>query len=208
MGRPHPPPAPDSTLYLPAPEVVAWARGAVIDAGGSIHNPDHAHLAGAGLLAIWTWEDNSRHMRTVLATAEVPRPLGGGWTKGRHEDLLRRWAGRAPHEALPDFVLTFHAPLAAELDDASWCALVEHELYHCGQARDEFGAPRFHRDSGLPVFALRGHDAEEFVGVVRRYGAGAAAGGVAELVAAAGGRPEVAAARVAGACGTCLRMAA
>jgi hypothetical protein len=84
-------------------------------------------------------------------------------------------------------------------------ALVEHELYHAGHARDEYGLPKFRRD-GSPAFRLRGHDVEEFVGVVRRYGAEAA--GVSALVDAAAGRPEVAAAHIAEACGNCLLRAA
>jgi hypothetical protein len=44
---------------------------------------------------------------------------------------------------------------------------------------------------------------EEFVGVVRRYGVGAAAPGVRELVEAAQREPEVEAAEVSLACGTC-----
>nr|WP_271894430.1 putative metallopeptidase [Phyllobacterium sp. IY22] len=47
---------------------------------------------------------------------------------------------------------------------------MEHELYHAGQDRDSFGAPKFRKSTGLPVFILRGHDIEEFIGVVRRYG--------------------------------------
>ena len=51
---------------------------------------------------------------------------------------------------------------------------------------------------------LKGTTAEEHIGVVARYGAGAAAGGVAALVAAANRRPQITpAARIAEACGTC-----
>jgi hypothetical protein len=85
---------------------------------------------------------------------------------------------------------------------------VEHELYHCAQVLDLFGMPRFRRDDGKPIFAMRGHDAEEFVGVVRRYGVGVAAGGVAELVKAANEVPTVARAAIGLACGTCQRMVA
>jgi hypothetical protein len=66
-------------------------------------------------------------------------------------------------------------PYAEACDDATFCALVEHELSHCGQERDEFGMPRFKKSTGMPAFCMRGHDVEEFVGVVRRYGADAPA---------------------------------
>jgi len=86
------------------------------------------------------------------------------------------------------------------MDDPSFCALVEHELYHCGQKLDVHGMPKFGQD-GMPQFAIRGHDVEEFVGVVARYGADAA--GVSEMVEAAKHRPSVGLASIAGACGTC-----
>lgn len=70
---------------------------------------------------------------------------------------------------------------------------------------DAFGQPKF-TQLGKPKFAMRGHDIEEFVGVVRRYGPSAA--GVQELVDAANRRPEVALANIANACGTCLLRAA
>jgi ribosomal protein S27AE len=113
---------------------------------------------------------------------------------------LLGWFGMAP-----DFVLTFDAHYCASCSDAEFMALVEHELYHCGQQRDEFGGLKF-RKSGLPVFAMRGHDVQEFVGVVRRYGADAA--GVRELVEAAKKEPEVSAVRVAQVCGTCQLLRA
>jgi hypothetical protein len=74
-------------------------------------------------------------------------------------------------------------------------------MYHIGQARDEFGAPVFVKSTGLPKLAIRGHDVEEFVGVVRRYGAGV---DVQRMVDAAKAAPEVAKINIARACGTCL----
>ncbi|ASJ61546.1 hypothetical protein SMB554_20520 (plasmid) [Sinorhizobium meliloti] len=85
-------------------------------------------------------------------------------------------------------------------------ALVEHELNHAAQATDAFGAPKFSRSTGRPVFTIRGHDGEEFVGVVRRYGADAA--GIRAIVDAANRPPEIARAQIAHAGGTCqLRVA-
>ncbi|WP_275593268.1 putative metallopeptidase [Rhizobium gallicum] len=88
---------------------------------------------------------------------------------------------------MPHFLLTFDAHYASTCSDAEFCALVEHELYHAGQERDAFGAPKFRRD-GSPAFGLRGHDVEEFVGVVRRYGADAA--GIRAIVDAPTGHPR------------------
>ncbi|NRP70767.1 hypothetical protein ILFOPFJJ_01649 [Ensifer psoraleae] len=84
--------------------------------------------------------------------------------------------------------------------------LVEHELYHAAQETDAFGAPKFSKSTGRPIFTIRGHDVEEFVGVVRRYGADAA--GVRAMVDAANQKPEIARVQIAHPCGTCqLRVA-
>ena len=124
----------------------------------------------------------------------------GKWRKARAEQQIREWFGH-----VPDFILTFDANFMSQADDATFCAVVEHELYHCGPERGEFGEPKF-RKSGRPAFAMRGHDVEEFVGVVRRYGADAA--GVRAMIDAAQRPPEMARASVAELCGTCMLKAA
>ncbi len=204
LTRPRPPRHlslryPDA--FAPAPEMQAWAQAALIDDAGPVHNPDHGHLADAHLGFLWTNVENARGGRQVVGQAEVLSPRGGKWQVARVEHQLREWFGD-----VPDFIITLDAVYAAAVDDPTFCALVDHELYHCGQMMRD-GEPVFHRD-GSPRFAMRGHDAEEFVGVVRRWGVGAAAGGVAALVAAARERPSIARAAIAGACGTCLKVAA
>ena len=64
--------------------------------------------------------------------------------------------------------------------------------------------PKFSKQTGRPVFAIRGHDVEEFVGVVERYGAEAT--NVQALVRAANKGPSIAQAAIANACGNCLRL--
>jgi hypothetical protein len=150
---------------------------------------------------LWTNCDNSRNMRVVLGQAELMPPMAmGKWPRARAVQQIEEWFG-----AVPDFLITLSAPAAAGMDDASFCALVEHELYHCAQAEDQYGMPKFKQD-GSPSFCIKGHDVEEFVGVVARYGA--AATGVTAMVEAAQRAPLVAAASIAGVCGTCLRLVA
>lgn len=188
--------------FVVAEDLREWIFGTFIAGDGELTNPDHAHLAEAEIGVLWTNCDNSRRMRSVIGQAEIMPPQAfGAWQKGRAVQQMTDWFG-----CVPDFLLTFSAPAAATMDDASFCALVEHELYHCAQALDQYGMPKFKKDSGKPVFAMRGHDVEEFVGVVRRYGAAAA--GVSELVEAAKARPLMSAAEIAGACGTCALKAA
>ncbi|MCR6502045.1 hypothetical protein MUO32_23740 [Shinella sp. CPCC 101442] len=123
-------------------------------------------------------------------------------------------ADKGPHQAedhgmvgfLPDFIITLDPKYCAACGDAEFMALVEHDLYHASQAVDSFGAPKFNGTTGCPVFTSRGHNVEQFIGAVRRYGADVP--GVRELVDAASRPPEIARAHIEHACGTCnLRVA-
>jgi hypothetical protein len=204
-GRPRPPPEvldPLGDAFIPAPELLSWAVETFIVEDAPLRNEDHAHLEHATLAFLWTGVSNVRQGRRILGQAELGQPRGtmGKWPKARAEQQLIGWFGD-----VPDFLITIEAANAEHCDDDEFCALIEHELYHCGQERDEFGAPKFTQD-GRPKFGMRGHDVEEFVGVVRRYGADAA--GVRALVDAAMGKPAVARASIQGVCGTCLLKAA
>ncbi|YCI04588.1 hypothetical protein M1D34_22350 [Ensifer sp. D2-11] len=104
----------------------------------------------------------------------------------------------------PDFIITLDADYCRRCGAAEFMALVEHELYHAAQ---ETRPAKFSRSTGRRIFTIRGHDVDEFVGVVRRYGADAA--GMRAIVDAANRRPEIARAQIAHACGTCqLRVVA
>lgn len=163
-------------------------------------NPDHAHLQAATIGCLWTNVHHHRAQKTTLGTAEILN-FRSSWKDQRGEVYLTElFAGR-----LPDFLLTFYSPEASEIDDASFCALVEHELYHCIQALDQDGQPRFHAITGDPIWGLRGHDIEQFNGVIRRYGVGPAMASETALAIAAG--PTVAPAAITAMCGTCQQRA-
>lgn len=186
-----------SGRFVPAPDLSTWFRAVFIDPNGPLYNPEHEHLASAEIGALWTNVPNGRNGRVILGTAEPGDPRAmGKWAKARAVQQIKEWFG-----TVPDFIMTIAAEYADICDDASFCALIEHELMHMGQERDEFGAPKF-RKNGLPAFTMRGHDVEEFVGVVARYGAKAT--GVADLVEAANKGPTIGLANIARACGTCL----
>ncbi len=200
-------PVPPSVLFdltgpafLPAPDLTRWAKATFIVPGSPLQNEDHIHLQDAAIGFLWTTIAQSRQMNAVAGQAEIPRAQGNKWARGRHDQQLMEWFG----EDL-DFLITLDANYARQADDASFCALVEHELYHCGQERNVFGGPKFRQD-GSPAFGIRGHDVEEFVGIVRRYGVGAAAGQTLALVEAAKQKPEIARARITAACGTCRAL--
>lgn len=188
--------------FEPAVSLAAWARETFIDPSGPLMNEEHAHLNYGTIGFLWTNCANTRQGRRIVGQAEIMPPQGamGKWAKARAMQQIEGWFG-----LIPDFLITIDALYWAEADDASACALIEHELLHCAQERDAFGAPKFTKEGG-PKFGMRGHDVEEFVSVVRRYGMEAA--NVTALVEAARKGPEIAAASVAHACGTCLARAA
>ena len=204
IARPMPPQfdiddALSGLSFVPAPRLVDWMRATFIDEGAPLENEDHFHLRYAQIGALWTNVAYGRNGRRIVGMAEFGTPPGmGKWRMARAEQQITQWFG-----SIPDFLLTFDADYASSVDHTTLCALIEHELYHCGQERDEFGMPKFKKNSGLPVFCMRGHDVEEFVGVVRRYGADAA--GVRAMIEAAAEAPTVAPASIVQVCGTCQK---
>ena len=184
------------TRLIPADGVWQWVQANIIAESGHLHNPDHIHLAAADIGFLWAANAFSKKGRTVLGQAEEVMFRAGGWQKARMEQQMYEWFGHKP-----DYIITLAGDFCLQCSDIEFCALIEHELYHIAQEVDEFGAPKFYRDSGLPKLCMRGHDVEEFIGVVRRYGASA---DVQELVDAANNPAEVAKINIARACGTCL----
>lgn len=202
MGRPTPPGDLLESLWLtlqPAADVWEWIQGQILATTGSLHNEDHAHLIDANIGVLWASSAFDKKGRSVLGQAEQLMIRAGGWQKARQEQQMRDWFGEEP-----EFLITFAADYCAQCTEAEFCALVEHELYHIAHKADKYGAPAF-TESGLPKLEMRGHDVEEFVGVVRRYGA---SHDVQQLIDAASRPPEVAKINISRACGTCLLKSA
>ena len=184
------------TPIIPASEIGEWVSQSILSEEGRIYNPDHIHLLDADVAFMWASGAFEKKGRYVLGQCEQVMLRAGGWQKARMEQQIHEWFGR-----IPKFIITLAADYCEQCSDLEFCALVEHELYHIAQATDDYGAPKFNKESGMPVLTLRGHDVEEFVGVVRRYGASK---DVQEMVEAANRPAEVAHIDVARACGTCM----
>ena len=206
MNRPRPPCSflclADSAGVIavsPARDFWEWVSSELLADTGSIHNPDHAHLIDANIRVLWASTGFAKQGRVILGQAEQLMFRAGGWQKARQEQQMREWFGEEP-----EFLITLAADYCAQCTDAEFCALVEHELYHIAQATDQYGAPKFTKD-GMPKLEMRGHDVEEFVGVVRRYGP---SNDVQQLIDAASRPPEVAKINISRACGTCLLKSA
>lgn len=204
--RPMPPPevVEGEILFARSLDVESWLQDAFIDPAGPLHADRHLVLEDARIGVLWAHPVAKRRGKVIAGQAERPRPPQGayGWAKS-----LWEWhMAQLFPEDLPDFLLTFHAPLAAESDAASWCALVKHELCHCAQAEDEFGSPRFHsaQAGGGPMWTTIGHDFEEFDDVVEDFGADVLGGGARRIIEAAAVGPRVSPALIRLACGNCM----
>jgi hypothetical protein len=204
-SRPMPPAALFESMgrdFMPAPDVMAWARSMILAEDAPLYNPDHQHLAFADIAVLWAAGGFVKQGRTVLGQCEEVTFRCGPWQKGRQEQQMQEWFG-----SVPDFLITLDASFCANCSDAEFCALVEHELFHIGHALDEYGALAFTK-AGAPKLRMRAHDVSEFVGIVKRYGVGSPDGDVARLVAAANAGPQLRGVTIAQACGTCLLRAA
>lgn len=180
--------------FAGAPELSQWVRDTFLDMDSPLYNEEHAHLEDFDIGWIWAAKPAQNRQHLVWGQARIITTADSKWSQqmalAQLEDLLGR---------VPDAIVTICAEYARMCDDDAFCALIEHELYHFGHAEDENG-PRFNRE-GLPVIEIRGHDIEEFVGVVRRYGL--VDGNMRAMAKALADGPEIGRANIAKACGTC-----
>jgi hypothetical protein len=177
-------------------ELLGWIEAAFLADEGPLHDERFNHLREASIGCLWAAVENTRQGKRILATAEAPNLQGPKWSKARQEHQLCVWFG-----AVPDFIITIDALWAESANDREFCAVVDHELRHCVQARDEHGSPRFNKMTGRPVFAIQGHDVEEFQATVERYGIEAAGDAAVDLVIAAAKPATLSDTRIAQACG-------
>jgi len=189
--------------FVPSTDLAEWVNATFIAEGSRLENAAHAHLRHAHIGYLWTNVENTRKGKQVIGQAELGTPQGvmGKWARARAEEQIAGWFGAAP-----DFIITIDANWWMQASDAQACALIEHELSHCAQDTDDYGAPRFNKQTGMPVFTIRGHDVEAFIGVAARYGA--IEPGVRELMDVLSKPPVMTADMIGCACGTCQVKAA
>jgi len=214
-ARPYPPQElsdlESRPAFVPSADLLAWSHATFLDPASPVYNPDHEHLSldddnAARILWVWTNVESKRRGKFLGGEASLLQHGQSRWDKARSAAEARRWwdevaPGTDPTDDAPDFLITLYAPWCATASDAEFMALCEHELYHCSQATNAFGFPRFSQETGRPIWSVRGHDVEEFVGVVRRLGV--VSQDVAALVKAANERPSLTISNIAAACGTC-----
>lgn len=106
-----------------------------------------------------------RQGRTILGTCYCG-PSAQGDLRPLFEQLLEDTLGY-----YPDFLIVLSGDFWDGASETEREVLVFHEAMHAGHATDQYGTPRFDRQTGRPVPCIRPHDIEEFNAVVRRYGA-------------------------------------
>jgi hypothetical protein len=182
-------------IFIPAPDVEQWLRQAFIEEGYETHNEDHFHLNMAQIGVLWTNVEYTRKMRAVAGTAELCKPPStlNAWGKARWWQQVEGWFNQRP-----DFIITLDALYSYEADNPTFMALVEHELRHCALVR--------FTNQGMPIWGIRGHDYEFFLGDVERYGIDAA--GIRPVIEAASKPPLISGAAIRSVCGNCNLQAA
>lgn len=192
----------EAIRLIPAPDLKKWVVANFLTLGGPLHNPDHDHIAellhdNEEFLAFaWASSACVAKKRMVLGQCEKVMFNQGGWKKARQEQQMRDWFGY-----VPTYLITIDASYCDQATDRDFCALIEHELYHIGIERDQDGEPLYSDMTGLPKHYLAGHDVEEFVGVVKRWGADES---VKRLLEVAKQAPFVSDVNISKCCGTCL----
>ncbi len=192
----------EAIRIVPAPDLKNWVVANFLTLGGPLHNPDHDHIAemlhdNEGFLAFaWASTAYTRAKRMVLGQCEKVMFQQGGWKKARQEQQMRDWFG-----FVPIYLITIDASFCEKANDNEFCALFEHELYHIGVERDSDGEIIYSDHTGLPKHYLAGHDVEEFIGVVKRWGANDS---VKRLIEVAKNPPFVSDLDISKCCGNCV----
>lgn len=107
----------------------------------------HEHLAGARILYLFTNQERTRNLRTVLGSAQKLPAVTKYLSSGEAADVDEGY----------DFLILLSSTDWEGLGREQRVALVDHELCHCWA--DENGS-----------WKIRGHDLEEFHDVVARHG--------------------------------------
>ncbi|MBD0446149.1 transposase [Acinetobacter nosocomialis] len=176
-----------------------WIRETFLETYGKLYNQDHEHLLSfqpPEISFLWAYAKCEAKDKRVYGQTEKVMINVGGWRKQRQELQLINWFGD-----IPKYIITLDARVCQVMSDTDFCALVEHELYHIGHKKNKDSGEFEYTSVGEPRLYLRGHDVEEFHGVVQRYGASEE---VQKMVNLANEGPTISRANIAHACGTCL----
>ncbi len=180
-------------------ELWPWITETFLVPYGQLYNKDHEHLLSFEpplISFLWAYTKYEAKGRRVLGQTKRVSINAGGWDRDRQEMQLINWFGD-----VPEYLITLDARVCQVMSDTDFCALIEHELYHIGHKWNAEKEMFEYKSNGDPKLCLRGHDVEEFHGVVQRYGASP---DVQKMVQLANDGPTIGKAKIAHACGTCI----
>lgn len=127
--------------------------------------PEFQHLKDGRPTVRWVYKmvPTVRQGRDVLGTVYMPA------VQGQLKPMFD-WMMEEKWGYIPDFLVVLDLDYWIEADDTSREILVFHETCHMVQKEDQFGEPMFDKATAEPKWGLAGHDVEEFIKVVARYG--------------------------------------
>ena len=145
-----------------------------------MNDPEHAHLREHDIQFAYLFRNAPKAKGGKVVLGSVHEPTCQGDMRDVFEWMLGRLFG-----SLPDYVMILDRGFWEGVTPQTREALLYHELCHVKQALDEYGSPRFNRQTGEPIYRLVAHDLEEFNAVVAKYGAWSP--DIADFIAAARG---------------------
>lgn len=128
--------------------------------------PEFMHLKEGQPVVKWLYKmvPTVRQGRDVLGTVYVPS------VQGQLKPMFE-WMMEEKWGFIPDFLVVLDLEYWLSADELDREILVFHETCHMRQKEDQYGMPAYDKTTGEPKWDLAGHDVEEFVKVVARYGA-------------------------------------
>lgn len=130
---------------------------------------EHAHLQAATVGYVFRDDELRRHGKVIAAECIlVERILQADkrWSRLVKWALLRIM----DQPELPDFLVLIDRNLWAGYGPEEKLALIDHEISHAKyETEDDGETPKLTKD-GLYRWAIRGHDFEDFTGVIERNG--------------------------------------
>lgn len=151
--------------FWPNPELEEWIRYAFIDSG-PLTNPDHQHLQHASIGFLMAGVQQVVGGQRWLGSCQLGDPGGRPWNRAQRFQQIEDW-----FNGIPDFIITLDASFLMDCDNVAACAVIEHELYHAGHKKDQWGSPVYDKKTDAPIYWIKPHDVEAHIGEVARYGA-------------------------------------
>lgn len=130
-----------------------------------MNDPEHRHLRENEIRIEYLFRHDAKMRGGKCVLGSVHEPSCQGELRPLFEWLLLRMFG-----GIPDYLMILDRGFWDSVTPQTREALVFHELCHIKQKLDEYGAPKFNKQTGAAIYGLVAHDLEEFNAVVAKYG--------------------------------------